>query len=544
MFSSSSHQSQSTSKAYRYQPIVGLEVHVQLNRVQTKLFSDATMKFGSAPNSLCSLVDAALPGTLPTLNKACVEQAIKLGVALGGHVPDRASFVRKHYFYSDLPQGYQITQSDEPIVVGGSLALNHAGRHTQQQHEVVQDDEKQSEDIDPQDTVVRITRIQLEQDSGKNVHDIAPGCTYVDLNRAGTALLEVVTEPDMRSAQEADIFVRKLQRLVQHIGVSTGGMEEGALRCDVNVSIDRLDAVTGELLWKGDRVEIKNLNSLRGVVRSIIYEIERQTKIAEQGVDIPRETRGYDAVRNITIHQRSKEDLLDYKFMPEPDLPPVHIDRAWVEELSASLPELPDALLERYTTQLQLSEYDASVIVEDAHAVAYFEALMAHPSLGPAKAKACANWMCNELFGRLNKLGLVMRQCPLAAPDLAALVDLVESGKISGHIGKKVLDLLLLETRDHNESVLDIVTHHGWLQESNRGAIEADIESIMAPLSADVETYWELEETASSGNKSHAKKRSKLFAFFVGKVIKASGGKANPQVARELVNEYVERAKK
>lgn len=493
----------------KYEVVIGLEVHVQVLS-RTKLFSRASTSFAGEPNSCVSLVDAALPGTLPVVSRECVMQAVRLGAALGGDVRPYSLFERKHYFYVDMPQGYQITQQRFPAVVGGALSLGtEDGR------------------------AVRVTRVQLEQDSGKNVHDLHPQRTYVDLNRAGSALLEVVTEPDLRSAEEAASFVRRLQAIVRHLGVCNGNMEEGSLRCDVNVSLRRAGAPPGEM---GERAEVKNLNSLRSLVAAVQYEERRQAAVLDAGGTVERETRGFDSRAGVTVHQRSKEDMLDYRFMPEPDMPPLRLTPAEIEAVRASVPELPDAIVARWRRDHGLSAYDAGVIVADPLAPAFFDALVGGAGAGvvegapPRAAKACANWLANELFGRLAAKSLELRESPVDAARLGELVDLVGAAAVSGKQGKALLDAMM---GGDTRTPAEIAAANSWSMVSDEAVMRAAVDAVFERNAAEVQKYVQQREAG--------KRAKRVVGFLVGQVIReAAGGGGNPRVAARLVEARLE----
>lgn len=464
------------------------------------------------PNSAASVVDCALPGALPTLNEECVRQAIRAGAGLHGDVQLRSMFERKHYFYCDLPQGYQITQQDLPIVVGGHLYI---GNWVDPAH--------------PTPAVVNITRIQLEQDSGKSIHDIHPTRTHVDLNRAGTALLEIVSEPDMRSAAEACAFLSKMQNLLRHLDICSGSMEDGSMRCDVNISVRRI----GETEY-GERVEVKNMNSVRSLGRAVEYEMLRQIAILEEGSDVDevaRETRGFDASTGKTVRMRSKEQLLDYRFLPDPDLPVVELDRGFVDDIIKNLPELPDEVAARWKETFGLSDYDCGVLLNDSLSVAFLDELVtgnASPSTTPdikRPPKKCVNWLCNEVMGRLSAKNFDLRACPVSVSQVASLVDAVEDGSISGKQGKVVLDLMM---DGNSKSAYEIAEDEGWKQVSSEGALIALIDDVFVQYQGEVESFVE------SGGKN-----KRVVGFFIGQILKASNGTANPKVVAKLVNQHL-----
>lgn len=464
--------------------IVGLEVHAQVTS-NAKLFSGASAAYGGEPNSHVSLVDAAMPGMLPVINRFCVEQAIRTGLGLNAKINRKSRFDRKNYFYPDLPQGYQISQYKDPIVGEGAI-------------EVEADGEEQ--------VTIRIERLHLEQDAGKSIHDLSPNETFVDLNRAGVALMEIVSRPDMRSAKEAAAYFNKLRAIVRALGTCDGNMEEGSMRADVNVSVRK--ANTKE--W-GTRCEIKNVNSTRFMMQAIEYEARRQIEILEGGGVIDQETRLFDPDKGQTRTMRSKEDAHDYRYFPDPDLLPLVLDEKWIEEIKASLPELPDAKKKRFIETYGLTPYDARVLSSDSEAAAYFETVAKGRD-----AKLAANWVTQELFGALNKKGLELSQSPVKAEQLGALLDLMKDGTINGKIAKEVF-AKMLETGDAPSA---IVEREGLKQVTDTGAIEKAIDALMAANADKVEDL---------------KKNPKAFGWWVGQTMKATGGKANPGVVNEIL---------
>ncbi|NWG53749.1 MAG: Asp-tRNA(Asn)/Glu-tRNA(Gln) amidotransferase subunit GatB [Hydrogenophilaceae bacterium] len=465
-----------------WEVIVGLEVHAQV-RSKAKLFSGASAEYGGAPNTHVSLVDAAMPGMLPVINKFCVEQAIRTGLGLKAKINERSRFDRKNYFYPDLPQGYQISQFQHPIVGEGEVEI----------------------EADGAPVTIRIERLHLEQDAGKSIHDLSPTETFVDLNRAGVALMEIVSRPDMRSAKEAAAYFNKLRSIVRALGTCDGNMEEGSMRADVNVSVRR----PGEPF--GTRCEIKNVNSVRFMALAIEYEARRQIEILEEGGTIEQETRLFDPDNGETRTMRSKEDAHDYRYFPDPDLLPLVLDKKWIEEIRASLPELPDAKKKRFEQAYGLSAYDAGVLAGDSDAAAYFEAVAKGRD-----AKLAANWVSQELFGALNKAGLALAQSPVSAEQLGALIDLIADGTINGKIAKDVF-ARMMETGDDPGA---IVEREGLRQVTDTGAIEKAIEDLIA---------------ANPDKVAEVKEKPKAFGWWVGQVMKATGGKANPAAVNEIL---------
>jgi len=463
--------------------IIGLEVHAQVSS-NAKLFSGAATAYGADPNTQVSLVDAAMPGMLPVINRACVEQAVRTGLGLNAQINLWSRFDRKNYFYPDLPQGYQISQYKDPIVGEGAIEV---------------------ETDDGYAFTARIERIHLEQDAGKSIHDLSPSETYVDLNRAGVALMEIVSRPDLRSGAEAAAYVKKLRAILRAIGSCDGNMEEGSLRADVNVSVRR----PGQPF--GTRCEIKNVNSMRFIAQAVDYEARRQIEILEEGGEIRQETRLFNAATGETRALRSKEDAPDYRYFPDPDLLPLELDPAWVALLKAALPELPDAKKRRFQEQYGLSSYDAGVLSGDSESAAYFEAVAAGRD-----ARLAANWVSQELFGALNKRGLELAQSPVSAEQLGGLIELISTDVISGKIAKDVFVKML----DSGEDARVIVEREGLQQITDTGAIEAAIDALIA---------------ANPEKAAEVKDKPKAFGWWVGQVMKATGGKANPAAVNDLL---------
>ena len=463
---------------------IGLEVHAQVAS-SAKLFSGAPTAFGAEPNTQVSLVDAAMPGMLPVINRVCVEQAVRTGLGFGGAIARHSVFDRKNYFYPDLPQGYQISQYSDPIVVGGTVEI--PGR------------------------TVRITRLHLEQDAGKSVHDRDPDRTLIDLNRAGVALMEIVSEPDLRSPEEAAEFLTRLRALLRWLGACDGNMQEGSLRCDANVSVRRPGA---EL---GTRTEIKNLNSIRFLREAIEYEGQRQVEVIEGGGEIEQETRLFDPDRGETRAMRTKEDAHDYRYFPDPDLLPLELDEDFIEAIRAAMPELPEARRDRFVEELGLSDYDADLLTAERARADYFEAAAAGRD-----AKQVANWVAGELLGRLNKEGLEIEAAPIPAAGLGELIDLVGDGTLSGRMGREVFEAMW----ETGKPAAAIVEERGLKQISDTGALEGLVDELLAREAEKADEY-------RAG-------RTKLLGFFVGQVMKATGGKANPKVVNELLRTKLE----
>ncbi len=467
-----------------WEVILGLEVHAQVSS-KSKLFSGAPNDFGSEPNENVSLVDAAMPGMLPVINEYCVEQAVRTGLGLKAQINRRSVFDRKNYFYPDLPQGYQISQFLDPIVGKGILIIDMPDGTARE---------------------IGITRLHLEQDAGKSLHEQSPKYSFIDLNRAGIALMEIVSEPDMRSPEEAALYLKKLRSIVRYLGTCDGDMEKGSMRCDVNVSVRKPGA---EL---GTRCEIKNMNSTRFMVKAIEFEAQRQVEILESGGKIDQETRLFDASTGETRTMRSKEDAHDYRYFPDPDLLPLEFSQEFIDKIKATLPELPDDKKQRYISDMGLSAYDASVLVADQATTQYFETVAAKHN-----PKLASNWITAELFGRLNKAGLEIEASPITTDKLSGLLTLIENNTVSGKIAKVVFDKMFETGKD----AAVIVQEEGLTQVSDTGAIEKVIDEVMAANPDKVAEY-------RSG-------KDKLFAFFIGQVMKASGGKANPGMVNELL---------
>ena len=465
--------------------IIGLEIHAQVTS-NSKLFSGSSTTFGNEPNANVSLVDAAMPGMLPVINEECVKQAIRTGLGLKAQINLRSVFDRKNYFYADLPQGYQISQYLDPIVGEGKV--------------IVEVDPQAEEVIE-----VGIERLHLEQDAGKSIHDLHPTKSFVDLNRSGVALMEIVSKPDIRSADEAKAYVTKLRSILRYLGTCDGNMEQGSLRADVNVSVRKPG---GEF---GTRCEIKNVNSIRFIGQAIESEARRQIEIIESGGTIDQETRLFDPKTGETRSMRSKEDAHDYRYFPDPDLLPLEFDRAYVDALKAELPELPDEKRARFVSDFGLAAYDAGVLVADREIADYFEAVARGRD-----GKLAANWVINELLGALNKEGKSIDESPVSAEQLGKIVELIKSNVISGKIAKDLFEIVWNEGGDPAE----IVEARGMKQVTDTGAIEKAIDEVMA---------------ANPDKVKEAQEKPKMAGWFVGQVMKATGGKANPQAVNEIL---------
>lgn len=472
-----------------WEVVIGLEVHAQVTS-NAKLFSGASAAYGGEPNSHVSLVDAAMPGMLPVPNRECIRQAVRTGMAINAQINKWSRFDRKNYFYADLPQGYQISQLYHPIVGEGEI-------------EVILDEK----DANSPRKTIGIERIHVEQDAGKLMHDQHPTMSYVDLNRSGVALMEIVSRPDMRSPAEAGAYVKKLRSILRYVGSCDGNMEEGSMRADVNVSVRKPGAEFGT------RTETKNVNSIRFVMQAIEVEARRQVDLIEDGGTVVQETRLFDPNKMETRSMRSKEDAHDYRYFPDPDLLPLELDDAFLEECRASLPELPDAKRTRYENELGLSAYNAAVVTAEAETAFWFEDLLGH-GVDP---KQGSNWLLSELFGALNKLGKSLDESPVSPAQAAELLKLVADGTISGSIAKQVFEIML----ETGQGAASIVEEKGLKQTSDTGAIEAVIAEILANNPGQLEQY--------RGGKEQ------LFGFFVGQTMKAMQGKANPGVVNELL---------
>ncbi|MCV2878776.1 Asp-tRNA(Asn)/Glu-tRNA(Gln) amidotransferase subunit GatB [Sedimentimonas flavescens] len=475
--------------------VIGLEVHAQVSS-NAKLFSGASTTFGAEPNSNVAFVDAAMPGMLPVINEFCVAQAVRTGLGLKAEINLRSAFDRKNYFYPDLPQGYQISQLYHPIVGEGEIIVDMGPGVARR---------------------VRIERIHLEQDAGKSIHDMDPNMSFVDLNRTGVALMEIVSRPDIRGPEEAAAYVSKLRQILRYLGTCDGNMQNGNLRCDVNVSVCKPGAYekfqeSGDFSHLGTRCEIKNMNSMRFIQQAIEFEARRQIAIIEDGGKIVQETRLYDPDKGETRSMRSKEEAHDYRYFPCPDLLPLEIEQGWVDDIAATMPELPDEKKARFVTDLGLSEYDASVLTAEVENADYFEAVVAEAGDG----KLAANWVINELFGRLKKEGHEITDSPVNPAQLGGIIKLIKAGDISGKIGKDLFEIIYTEGGDPAQ----IVEARGMKQVTDLGAIETAVDEIIAANPAQVEK---------------AKQNPKLAGWFTGQVIKASGGKANPAAVNEIV---------
>ena len=467
-----------------YEVVIGLEVHAQVLS-KSKLFSSAPTKFGAEPNTQVSLVDAAFPGMLPVINEFCIKQAVKTGIGLNAKINKKSIFDRKNYFYADLPQGYQISQYKNPIVGEGSIVL----------------------DLTTGEKIVGIERLHLEQDAGKSIHDIDPQNTLVDLNRSGVALMEIVSKPDLRSLEEVNAYIKKIRSIMRYLGTCDGNMQEGSLRADVNVSVRK----KGQKEF-GTRCEIKNVNSIKFMQMAIDYEANRQVDVIEEGGTIDQETRLFDIKKNETRSMRSKEDAHDYRYFPDPDLLPLELSDKFINDLKKNIPELPDEKKKRFIEKFKLSPYEANILVSDIETSKYFEEV-----IEKSDVKLSTNWITGELFALLNEKNLEISQSPITAKNLSKLINLIKDGIISGKIAKSVFEIMADEGKDPQI----IVEEKGLKQQSDPKEIEKLIDKVITDNPDKVKEY-------KSG-------KDKLFGFFVGQVMKVSGGKANPQLVNEIL---------
>ncbi len=463
--------------------VIGIEIHAQVNS-KSKLFSSSPTDFGSKPNSQVSLIDAAMPGMLPVINKFCIEQAVKSGIGLNAKINKKSIFDRKNYFYQDLPQGYQISQYKDPIVGEGFVEIE------------TENGQKK----------IGVERLHLEQDAGKSLHDQDPNFTFVDLNRSGIALMEIVSKPDMNSPEEAVEYVRKVRSILRYLGTCDGNMEQGSLRADVNVSVNK----PGNEL--GTRCEIKNLNSFKFIHAAIVYEAKRQIKLIEQGDSVNQETRLFNTQSGETRSMRSKEDAHDYRYFPDPDLLPLTLDDDWIKGLQDSIPELPDQIKERFINEYSLSSYDANIIVSDKATSEYFEDVVKNRN-----PKLVTTWVTGELFSILNKKNLIIEDSPITSKQLGELVDSIENGKISNRQAKEVLEVMC----ESGKGALEIIDEKGLSQISDENEIESLVDNVLNSNPENVKKY-------KNG-------KDKLFGFFVGEAMKLSKGKANPKIVNDLI---------
>jgi aspartyl-tRNA(Asn)/glutamyl-tRNA(Gln) amidotransferase subunit B len=471
-------------KKSKWEVVIGLEVHAQVTS-NSKLFSGSSTKFGAEPNTQVSLVDSAFPGMLPVINEYCVHQAIKTGLGLNAKINSYSVFDRKNYFYADLPQGYQISQYKNPIVGEGKITL----------------------DLPEGTKTIGIERLHLEQDAGKSIHDLDPSNTYVDLNRSGVALMEIVSKPDLRSPDEVNAYVKKLRSIMRYLGTCDGNMQEGSLRADVNVSVRKEG--DKEL---GTRCEIKNVNSIKFMQMAIEYEAQRQVELLEAGKSIDQETRLFDTKKNETRSMRSKEDAHDYRYFPDPDLLPLNLDKELIEKIKKNLPELPDEKKERFIKDYSLNSYEANILVSEKEISDYFEEVVKTSDIKLAK-----NWIMGDFFASLNEKNISISESPVTAKKMAQLIDSISKGTISGRTAKEVFEVM----KETGEEPNKIIESKGLQQKSDPKELEGIIDKVISANQDKVEQY-------KSG-------KDKLFGFFVGQVMKVSGGKANPQLVNDIL---------
>jgi aspartyl-tRNA(Asn)/glutamyl-tRNA(Gln) amidotransferase subunit B len=470
----------------KWEVVIGLEVHAQVTS-NSKLFSGSSTKFGAEPNTQVSLVDSAFPGMLPVINEYCVQQAIKTGLGLNAQINTYSVFDRKNYFYADLPQGYQISQYKNPIVGEGEITL----------------------DLPNGTKKIRIERLHLEQDAGKSIHDLDPSNTFVDLNRSGVALMEIVSKPDLRSPDEVNAYVKKLRSIMRYLGTCDGNMQEGSLRADVNVSVRK----EGDSNL-GTRCEIKNVNSIKFMQMAIAYEAQRQVELLESGKKINQETRLFDTKKNETRSMRSKEDAHDYRYFPDPDLLPLNLDRDLIEKIKKSLPELPDQKKERFINEYSLTSYEANILVSEKEISDYFEEVVKK-----SDKKLAKNWIMGELFASLNEKNISISDSPVTSNKMSQLIDFISSGVVSGRTAKEVFEIM----KETGEDPKKIIESKGLQQKSDPKELEKIIDKIISDNNDKVTQY-------KSG-------KDKLFGFFIGQVMKVSGGKANPQLVNQILKQ-------
>ena len=470
-----------------WEPVIGLEIHAQIIS-NSKLFSGASTNFGSEPNTQVSLVDAAMPGMLPVINKVCIEQAIKTGLSLNAQINKRSVFDRKNYFYPDLPQGYQISQYTQPIVGKGSIEIDLKNGNSKK---------------------IGITRLHLEQDAGKSIHDLDPNKTYIDLNRSGVALMEIVSEPDIRSAEEAQEYVKKLRSILRYIQTCDGNMEEGSLRCDVNISVKKKNEDFGT------RCEIKNVNSIKSIGQAIEHEFHRQVEIIESGDKVQQETRLFDEKKGETRPMRTKEEAHDYRYFPDPDLPPLEISTNLIGEIKKNLPELPDVKKKKLIDGYGLSSYESSILISDKNNVDFFEAVINENN--QRKPKVVVNWIIGDLFSLLKKNNLDINKSPVKPSDLGELIDLIENSTISGKLAKIVFDEMFYNRKKPKK----IIKQKGLIQITDSGEIENVITKVLSQNVDKVNEY-------KSG-------KEKLYGYFIGQIMQETKGKANPKLVNEIL---------
>ncbi|UKN02137.1 Asp-tRNA(Asn)/Glu-tRNA(Gln) amidotransferase subunit GatB [Paracrocinitomix mangrovi] len=476
----------------KYKAVIGLEVHAQM-LTKSKAYSDDINEYGSAPNTNVSVITLGHPGTLPKMNKKTIDYAIKMGIACGCDIAEEQHFARKNYFYPDLPKGYQITQDTTPICTGGSVLIK---------------DESGNEKL------IGLTRIHMEEDAGKSIHDIDPFNTLIDLNRAGVPLIEIVSEPDIESSQEAYNYLTEVRKLVRYLDICDGNMEEGSLRCDANVSVMLKDATEF-----GTKVEVKNMNSIRNVQRAIEFEISRQIAAVEAGEKVYQETRNFNALSGETTAMRTKEAAMDYRYFPEPDLQPIKVTQEHVDSIAAEMPPLPNALFKKYTKELGLSDYDAQILTDLKEIALYFEDIIEHTN----NYKAAANWLMGDVKSYLNEKAISIKEFPISAERIADLIKLIDSGKVSNNLASQKLFPAMLTEEGTAE---DIASKNDWIQDSNEDSIKDMIRAVFQENPSEYERF-------KAGEK-------KLMGFLMGQLMKKSQGKADPKSASKLINELVD----
>lgn len=478
----------------KYEAVIGLEVHIQLNTV-TKAYSSDRYNYGDSPNTDVSVISLGHPGALPRFNKQVMNFAVKLGVALNCEITEKMNFARKNYFYPDLPKGYQITQDTTPICKGGAIHIK---------------DEKGN------DKKIHLTRIHWEEDAGKSIHDLDPFNTLVDLNRAGVPLLEIVSEPDIKTSEEAYNYLYEVRKLVRYLEICNGNMEEGSLRCDANISVMPKGSSTF-----GTKVEVKNMNSMRNVQKAIEFEIRRQILANENGEEIKQETRAYDALKNRTLSMRSKESDNDYRYFPEPDLPIIRVSQEYINEVKMTMPPLPDALYRKFTTELKLSDYDSRILTDSKEFALYFEELIQHSN----NYKSCANWLIGDIKSYLNEKAIDLPEFPVQPKSVAELVQIIDEGKISNSVAKQKVFPEMIQSPE--KSPLLIAQENNLIQDSNEDSIKDYILKVFENNPSEVQRY-------KGGEKQ-------LVGFFMGQLMKVSGGKADPKSANKLIRELLEK---
>lgn len=477
----------------KYEAVIGLEVHIQLN-TKTKAYSSDRYNYGDPPNTDVSVISLGHPGALPRFNKQVMNFAVKLGVALDCEITEKMNFARKNYFYPDLPKGYQITQDTTPICKGGAVKIK---------------------DAEGKDKKIALTRIHWEEDAGKSIHDLDPFNTLVDLNRAGVPLLEIVSEPEIKSSEEAYNYLYEIRKLVRYLEICNGNMEEGSLRCDANISVMPKGSSTF-----GTKVEVKNMNSMRNVQKAIEFEIRRQIQANENGENIKQETRAYDALKNRTLSMRSKESDNDYRYFPEPDLPIIRVRQEYIDEVKKTMPPLPDALYQKFTKELKLSDYDSRILTDSKEFALYFEEIIQHSK----NYKSCANWLIGDIKSYLNDKAIELDEFPVQPKSVAELIQIIDDGKVSNSVASQKIFPKMIESP--NKTPLEIAEENNLVQDSNEDSIKEYVLQVFEQNPSEVERY-------KGGEKQ-------LVGFFMGQLMKVSGGKADPKSANKLIRELLE----